>query len=143
MPGAKTVVVSRTLRSEDYPNITIISDDLENYVIKLREEPGKDIWLFGGGSLFHSLLDLGLVDVVEVGIIPVLLGSGIPLVSPPGKQIGLRFVESRVYKKTGTVLLEYAVEKAARRAVCDSEDYRHNSGVHRHGAPGLDGPRSG
>ena len=110
-PSAKTVVVSRTLRQEDYPNIKIIGDELEDAITQLRAEPGKDIWLFGGGSLFRSLLDLGLVDAVEVAIIPTLLGAGTALLLPPGEGSGLRLVGSRVYEKTGTVLLEYAVEK--------------------------------
>ena len=111
MPKAKTIVVSRTVRQEDYPNITIIGDDLEEAITALRAEPGKDIWLFGGGSLFRSLLDLGLVDGVEVAVIPVLLGDGKPLL-PPGARCNLRLVGSSVYEKTGTVFLEYAVEKA-------------------------------
>jgi dihydrofolate reductase len=110
-PGTKTVVVSRTLRQEDYPNITIIGDELEDAISQLREEPGKDIWLFGGGSLFRSLLDLGLVDRVEVGVIPVLLGGGIPLLPTRSQRTTLRLVSSRVYKATGTVVLEYGVQR--------------------------------
>jgi dihydrofolate reductase len=44
----------------------------------MRAEPGKDIWLFGGGLLFRSLLEARLVDTVEVGVMPVLLGGGVP-----------------------------------------------------------------
>jgi len=113
MPGMRAVVVSRTLRQEDYPDIRIIGDRLEDAIAGLRAEPGKDIWLFGGSSLFRSLLDLGLVDEVEVAIIPVLLGAGKPLLLPCGEGAGLRLVGSRVYEKTGTVSLHYAVEKAA------------------------------
>ena len=112
MPGTKTVVVSRTLRQEDYPNIKIIGDKLEDAITHVRAKAGKDIWLFGGGSLFRSLLDLRLVDAVEVAIIPVLLGAGKPLLLPPGERSRLRLVGSRVYEKTGTVLLEYAVKKS-------------------------------
>ncbi len=75
----------------------------------LRAEPGKDIWLFGGGSLFRSLLDAGLVDTVEVAIMPVLLGGGIPLLPPPAKQTKLKLTGHKVYK-TGIVSLEYSVE---------------------------------
>lgn len=109
MPGMKTVVVSRTLRQEDHPKVTIIGGELAQEVALLRAINGKDIWLFGGGSLFHSLLDLGLVDSVEVAVIPVLLGAGRPLLPPPGAKAALRLVNSRTYEKTGTVWLEYAV----------------------------------
>lgn len=115
MKGMKTVVVSRTLRQEDYPNVTVISDGLEEAVSRLRAEEGKDIWLFGGGVLFRSLLDLGLVDTVEVAVIPVLLGGGKPLLPPPVDRAVLRLIGSRVYEKTGTVLLEYVVEKDSKK----------------------------
>jgi dihydrofolate reductase len=110
MPGMKTVVVSRTMRPQDYPGITVVGDRLEETLARLRAEPGKDIWLFGGGSLFRSLLDVGLVDTVEVAVIPVLLGGGVPLLPPPGERARLKLTGSRVYK-TGIVSLEYAVEQ--------------------------------
>lgn len=109
-PGTKTLVFSRTLRQSDYPKATIVSEKIEETVSALRAEEGKDIWLFGGGSLFRSLLDAGLVDTVEVAIIPVLLGEGIPLLPPPGKKTKLKLTGHRVYSKTGTVSLEYSVE---------------------------------
>jgi dihydrofolate reductase len=110
MPGVSTVVVSRTLRQEDHPKIRIISEDVSGEMSRLRESPGKDIWLFGGGILFRSLLDLGLVDTVEVGVIPILLGSGIPLLAERPQRTVLRLVNSKVYNATGTVMLEYAVQ---------------------------------
>ena len=76
----------------------------------LKAEPGKDIWLFGGGLLFRSLLDVGLVDTVEVGIIPVLLGGGIPLLPSPAKEAKLKLTGHKVYK-TGIVSLQYAVKQ--------------------------------
>jgi dihydrofolate reductase len=76
----------------------------------IKAKAGKDIWLFGGPSLFHSLLDLGLVDTVEVAVIPVLLGGGLPLLPPPAKRAKLKLTKHRLYEKTGTVALEYAVK---------------------------------
>jgi dihydrofolate reductase len=108
-PGMKTLVFSRTLRQSDYPKVTIVSEEPEKAVAALRAEPGKDIWLFGGGSLFASLLDAGLVDAVEVAVVPVLLGGGIPLLPPPAKRAKLALTGHRVYAKSGIVSLEYAV----------------------------------
>lgn len=110
MPGMKVFVVSRSLQQEDHPDITIIGGELEDEIASLRAETGKDIWLFGGGVLFRSLLDMGLIDVVEVAVVPVLLGAGKPLLPPPGKQAALRLVRSQVYEKTGIVSLEYVVD---------------------------------
>src|SRR5258708_30859685 len=64
-PGMKTFVFSRTLRQQDYPGVTIVAEGVEEMVTALRAEPGNDIWLFGGGSRFRSLLDAGLATAVE------------------------------------------------------------------------------
>ena len=109
-PGTKTFIFSRTLRQQDYPGVTIVAEGVEETVAALRAEPGKDIWLFGGGSLFRSLLDGGLVDTVEVAVIPLLLGGGIPLFPPPAKETKLKLTGHKVYEKTGIVGLEYAVQ---------------------------------
>jgi dihydrofolate reductase len=111
-PGTKTFIFSRTLRQEDYPTVTIVAEGVEEMVAALRAEPGKDIWLFGGGSLFRSLLDAGLVDTVEVAVVPVLLGGGIPLFPPPARETKLKLTGHKVYEKTGIVALEYAVQYA-------------------------------
>ena len=110
--GVQTIVFSRTLRQEDYPNLTIVSESPEHVLTDLRSKPGKDIWLFGGGSLFRSLLEARLVDSVEVAVVPVLLGEGIPLLppKPSSERFKLKLASSRVFKKTGIVSLEYAVE---------------------------------
>ena len=65
--------------------------------------------MFGGGLLFRSLFDAGLVDTVEVTVIPLLLGGGIPLLPPPAKQAKLKLTGHKTYK-TGIVALEYAVQ---------------------------------
>lgn len=109
MPGMRTFVCSRTLRPADRPGVTVLGDDSEQEVAALRREAGKDIWLFGGGGLFGSLLDAGLVDTVEVSIVPILLGGGIPLLPPPAGRAKLKLTAHQVYEKTGTVWLEYAV----------------------------------
>lgn len=108
-PGIKTFVFSRTLRQQDYSKVTIVADAAET-VAALRAEPGKDIWLFGGGGLFSSLLEARLVDTVEVGVIPVLLGGGIPLLPPGAKQTKLKLTSHKVFEKTGIIALEYAVD---------------------------------
>lgn len=108
-PGMKTLVFSRTLRQQDHPKTTIVSENVQEVIAKLRAEPGKDIWLFGGGNLFGSFLQEGLVDTVEVAIIPVVLGGGIPFLPPPAPQKTLRLTNHRVYT-TGIVSLEYAIE---------------------------------
>jgi dihydrofolate reductase len=110
LPGLKTFVVSRTLRQRDYPKVTIVADNAEETVAALRAGPGKDIWLFGGGLLFRSLLDAGLVDTVEVAVIPVLLGGSSGMPPPPAGRTKLTLTGHKVYPKTDAVSLEYAVK---------------------------------
>jgi dihydrofolate reductase len=107
--GTQTIVFSRTLRQEDYPKVTIVSEDPEEALASLRSQPGKDIWLFGGGQLFRSLLEARLVDTVEVAVMPVLLGQGIPLLPAPARQVKLKLVSSKVFK-SGIISLEYAIQ---------------------------------
>ena len=76
---------------------------------ELKTKPGKDIWLFGGGELFRSLLAAGLVDGVDAGIIPVLLGGGIPLLPSPAGRTRLTLKNRRFYEKSGIVGVEYDV----------------------------------
>jgi dihydrofolate reductase len=108
-PGMQVFVFSRTLRQEDHPDVTIV-DNPEQLLAELRSKPGKDVWLFGGGSLFHSLAELGLVDTVEVAVIPVLLGEGVPLLPAPAKRVTLKLSGHKLYAKTGIMSLEYAVQ---------------------------------
>ena len=102
---------SNTLRQSDYTDVTIIGDNWKEAVRSLREEPGKDIYLFGGGVLFRSLCEEGLVDTVEVSILPILLGGGVPLVPELSTRIELKLVGQKTYEKTGTLSLVYEVKK--------------------------------
>jgi dihydrofolate reductase len=112
MQGHKVVVASRTLRSGDYndhPEITIVSELNRESIQTLRAQNSKDIWLMGGGQLFNYLLRLNEVDTVEVSVIPIILGAGIPLLPPPAHQTKLRLTSHKVYP-SGTVSLAYEVQ---------------------------------
>lgn len=114
--GMKVLLLSRTLKQADHPKVTIVSRRVPETIGALRKEPGKDIWLFGGGELFRSLLELNLVDTVEVALIPALLGEGVPLLPSPAHRARLQLTSHRVYAKTGTVSLEYAVIPRSRES---------------------------
>lgn len=87
----------------------MVSGNVAETLMSLRRAPGKDIWLFGGGDLFRSLLEIGEVDMVEVGLIPVILGGGIPFLPGLDSHVRLRLTESRRYAATGIMLLTYQV----------------------------------
>jgi dihydrofolate reductase len=106
--GIQSIVVSRTMKQTDHPDLTIEADAVR-LVQELRSKPGKDIALFGGGELFRSLLAADQVDTIEVAIIPVLLGGGIQLLPSPADKARLKLRAQRVYDKSGTVSLEYDI----------------------------------
>jgi dihydrofolate reductase len=111
MLGKKEVIVfSRTLKSALYPNVTVVASAPADTIRALKQKSGKDIWLFGGGELFRELVDAGVVDTVEVGVMPVILSQGIPML-PPGKQIrGMRLTGTKTYP-SGVVMLSYDLRR--------------------------------
>lgn len=109
IPGMKTIVFSQTLRQEDHPQVVIVANDQQKTLAALKASPGKDIWLFGGGSLFRSLAEYGLVDTVEVRVVPILLGAGVPLLPDLKNRIKLALTAHKVYP-SGIVSLEYAIQ---------------------------------
>jgi dihydrofolate reductase len=105
--GMKAVVVSTTLIPDQHREVTVFARDVPETIAALKTEPGKDIWLSGGGVLFRFLLDAGLVDGIDVAIVPVLLGSGVPLL-PEGHRCKLKLIESNA-RPSGIVMLKYEV----------------------------------
>jgi dihydrofolate reductase len=107
--GITTIVFSRTMKQEDHPEVTLVSKLSADWVQTLKAKSGKDIWLFGGSALFRALLDSGCVDTVEVMVIPVLLGGGVPLLPPPYTPSQLKLLNHRVYR-SGRVSLVYETQ---------------------------------
>ena len=108
MPGIDVVVFSRTLAPTEHSGVRIVRDDPAKTVNELKAQPGRDIWLYGGGELFRSLLDAGVVDTVEVAVMPVLLGSGIPLL-PSGRSTTLVLTDQKTLPKSGIIALAYSI----------------------------------
>ena len=110
MPGPKLpiYVYSRTLPEGERNGVTFVRDAVP-HVRKLKEADGKPLWLWGGGELFGELARAGLVDGVEVAVIPIVLGAGVPLMGPNGPRLSLQLRRHQLYAKTGTMFLEYDV----------------------------------
>jgi dihydrofolate reductase len=109
MQRMKTVVVSRTLRAADHPSLTLISDLNRDRMQSLRAQGTRDIWLMGGGELFRSMLAMQEVDAVEVSVMPVLLGGGVPLLPSPAERASLKLSGHKLYR-SGIVSLVYDVQ---------------------------------
>ena len=107
-PGTRIYVVSRTL-DPNTPGVTVVRDDPVALASALRHESGDgEIWLFGGGKLFATLLAGHQVDSVEITIAPVLLGGGIPLLAHVEDRTSLQLVHTQTYP-SGMVALHYEV----------------------------------
>lgn len=103
----KTFVFSRTIK--EAKGVEIISENAAEFVRKLKNEPGKDICVMGGGELGASLLEAGVVDEIGFNIHPVLLGRGIPLFHEMKRQVDLELIECRQFKN-GCVYVLYRVK---------------------------------
>lgn len=112
LKGFEVVVFSRTLPASADGHIRITSDAPVATVRAMQAAAGKDIWLFGGGQLFRTLVDANLVDTVEVAVMPVLLGRGIPLLPGSTRNVPLSLTTSRTMD-SGIVMLTYAVQRGA------------------------------
>jgi dihydrofolate reductase len=108
MPGLDVIVFSRTLTPATHRGVRIVNDDPRAVVSELKAQRGRDIWLFGGGSLFRSLLQAKLVDTVEVAVMPVLLGAGIPLLAD-GAATTLVLSDIKRLPRSGIIAVSYAV----------------------------------
>jgi dihydrofolate reductase len=105
----KVYVFSTTLKEVEIPAV-LITGDIKQKVKEIKKETGKDIALFGGGELLTSLLNLDLVDEISMAVIPVLLGSGIPMIRELNKRVTLTLTDTKKYSN-GTVQLTYDIKK--------------------------------
>lgn len=101
----KKYVFSKTLREID-GNAILIKENIQHEVGKIKKEPGKDIWLYGGASLVTTFINLGLIDEYRLSVHPVVLGSGKPLFSDMNQRIELNLASIRKFA-SGVVQLCY------------------------------------
>jgi dihydrofolate reductase len=108
-PTMTSYVFSRTLKESPDKRVTLIRENAVEVVRELKNKPGKDIYLCGGGDLAATLLSEGLIDEIILKLNPLLLGSGIPLFSRNIHLTELELTRSKVYGN-GVVLLHYLVK---------------------------------
>jgi dihydrofolate reductase len=101
-----TYVFSRSKPPGDRDGVVFVNQSPAALVSRLRQRSGKDIWLMGGGQLAREFLQADLVDELYLGIVPVLLGEGIPLFPSGFPQRDFALTENKSYSQ-GLIALKY------------------------------------
>jgi dihydrofolate reductase len=104
----KAYVISSRPPSKPIANVDFINEPISNFAKRLRSEPGKNIWMMGGGRAVASFLDAGAIDEIIMTVMPVLIGEGIPLIASKHRHVELKLLSSRPFDD-GVVQLHYEV----------------------------------
>jgi dihydrofolate reductase len=110
MNSIPKIVFSKTLKSAEWNNTTIISENASDEIKKLKEQGGKDIYVFGSANLSETFINDNLFDEYRIGIAPVILGNGRPLFRQCITSKNLSLVSSQQLL-TGGVVLKYSNNK--------------------------------
>ena len=106
----RTIVFSRQVQPADAPpGVEFVNDAIGPFVGDLREQPGKDIWLMGGGELIASFLDEQAIDEFVISVVPVFIGDGIPLIARRHRHTSLDLQSTERFED-GLVQLHYRVQ---------------------------------
>lgn len=108
--GSRAIVFSRQAPSaEKPPGVEFVNGDIGTFVSRLRDQPGKDIWLMGGGELIASFLDAQAIDEFVISVVPVFIGDGIPLIARRHRHVPLQLQSTERFED-GLVQLHYRVQ---------------------------------
>jgi dihydrofolate reductase len=109
MNSIPKIVFSKTLQSADWNNTRLVKENAVEEVSKLKQQPGKDLFILGSANFSATLMEHNLIDEYRLGLTPVILGSGNPLFKPNPERIKMKLVEARPLK-AGCVILRYQPE---------------------------------
>jgi dihydrofolate reductase len=104
------VVLSKTMKDTGLTNTEIISDNLPERINKIKQQPGKDILLFGSPTATHALIQQNLIDGYWLFVNPIVLGRGIPLFTDIKNKIDLKLLTTRQFT-SGVTELNYVVDR--------------------------------
>ena len=110
MNKAEKIVFSKTLAKVEWNNTRLIKDNIAEEVSKLKQQPGKDLVIFGSPSLAQTLMQLGLIDDYRLTVNPVVLGSGKPLFKDLKDKINLKLLETKTFN-SGVIGLHYETQR--------------------------------
>jgi dihydrofolate reductase len=106
MNGIRKVVFSSTLDAADWENSTLVKENVADAIGELKQQPGKDLAIFGSPTLTASLIEQGLVDELRVMVQPILLGAGKSLFAALRRRVPVELERTTVFS-SGNVLLHY------------------------------------
>jgi dihydrofolate reductase len=109
MNSIAKIVFSRTLDRADWNNTRLIKDNVDEEITKLKQQPGKDMIIFGSSDLAASFAEMGLIDEYRIIVSPVVLGAGKSLFTGIQQQLNLKLINTRTFRN-GNVLLYYRPE---------------------------------
>jgi dihydrofolate reductase len=105
-PKVRHYVLSRTLPPGERDGVTFVNVSPQKLVDEIRHSKGKDIWLMGGGEIARDFLKADLVDELHLGVVPVLLGEGLPLFPSGFPQRNFALMENKSFSR-GMISLKY------------------------------------
>jgi dihydrofolate reductase len=104
--NVQKIVFSTTLESVGWNNTRLVKANVAEEIARLKQQPGKNLMIFGSPTLTHTFIQLGLIDEYRITVNPVVLGSGIPLFKDVREQIALKLLASKTFR-SGVVGLHY------------------------------------
>ena len=104
--GATKIVFSRTLDHVEWRNTLLIKDNLVEEMQRIKQQPGKDIWLLGSPSLSQAFMQHNLIDEYRINVNPVVLGGGKSYFGQQPARLGLKLVAAKAYP-SGVTELRY------------------------------------
>lgn len=107
--NSKQKYVFSTTKTGDDTNAIFINKDIQEIVNAIKQQPGKNIWLYGGAEIVTTFLNLGLIDEYRLAIHPVIIGKGKPLFQDIEKWHRLKLVDATSYP-SGVLLVRYQVK---------------------------------
>jgi len=107
-PRINNYLFSRHPQKSLIKGFEVVNEPIKAFAQKLRAQPGKHIWMMGGGEIIASFLDEGEIDEFSIHVIPVFIGEGIPLTQPRHRLVSLKLLFTKKFPD-GVVHLNYQV----------------------------------
>ncbi len=116
MNNTPKIVFSRTLSTAEWQNTRLVKENVAQEIAKLKQQPGKDIAIFGSSDLATSFIQPGLIDEYRIMVNPVVLGSGKPLFKGIKDKLNLKLKKARTFR-SGNVLLYYQPQEKDAKSI--------------------------